>query len=206
MKIKSILSIAPCLLLFVSCGSGSKTNSESTAADGVPADTVITDSVEMAEPAPVYVSDDLKKFGLKGSVIKVVHEFKDGWLPGFVDDDLAFNKEGKLTSQTPDLTLTVNSDGFISKVVDTMGATDGSTAINTFITLNEDGWPTKVKTEYDGPESNGYSDLTISYPDLDEHGNWTKCVIKGSQVYINIDTDAESKEPVNVTLVRKITY
>lgn len=208
MKIKSYLCVGACLFSLMACSSNNSTGSkgDSVVADSAIADTAVSESAPEAAKIPTHLSDDLKKFGLKGHVSKVSHEFKGSWVPGLVDDDLTFDAEGKLTSKTPDLTLKTNSDGFINKVVDSMGSSDGSTATSTFVKLNEDGWPTTVKSEYDGPDSNGYANFTITYPEIDDHGNWTKCVIKGTQVFVNIDTDDEFEEPLNVTLVRNISY
>ncbi len=190
------------------CSSGNVSGQDSLKVDSCDTqDSIITE--EIAEPVStsIYKSDDLKKFGLKGQVTKVTHQFKgEDWLAGLVDDDLVFNSEGILTSKTPDLTFKTNSDGFITKVIDTMGSSDGSTATSTYITLDENGWPTKVKSDYDGPDTEGYANFSITYPDIDENGNWTKCVFKGTRVFINIDTDDEFQDPIQITMIRKITY
>ncbi|MDE6282565.1 MAG: hypothetical protein K2L97_01085 [Muribaculaceae bacterium] len=192
------------MLILASCNSKTESNSETEAADSIATEQV-AETVHTQQSASIYGSDDLKKFGLKGQVTTVTVKYDNDWIPGLVDDNLQFDAQGKLISKLPDLKLTVNADGFISKVVDDMGASDGSETVADY-TLNENGWPVKLKLQMSSPDAEAYADCTLTYPDVDEHGNWTKCVIKGSLVNIEEETGNEFEEPVNATITRVITY
>ena len=188
-------------------------------------DTVSVDSVanvviaepEPAEPEPPFTTPDLKWKQLQGNVkqLKIMYDEewyevynfdREGKFVSYNDSEeytykIKRNKMGQIkewhkwiydTDADVDEKYSYNSDGYICKVY---SVDDGGEKTYVYV-LNEHGWPVSASWKLKDWEGNYYKGTVYySYSDIDDHGNWRKCVVK-----------CKSPDFFNYTQTRKITY
>lgn len=173
-----IHSIIVSVLLMSACGGKNASNSSNliyTSEDTVTAvDTISTKHVKQ----PSYLSDNLKELGIKGQVKSVNNEFSGStYVYCFIDNfpSFSFDENGnRISPKKYDcFRFQKNDDGYIYKTWTDYGSSDGSEQTTDFV-LNDDGWPVSGSWVEEGPAAReGKIKFSVSYSDIDEHGNWT---------------------------------
>lgn len=204
MKKLLFLFAVSAMLLSASCQSN---GNKSAYGESAPDSVIIAaaDTLPAESPKATFISSDLKELGLLGNVRSVTQDMKDSYMNGLVTDNLAFDENGKRTAPThyEYLDVILDEDGFITATDTDLGATDGSSLNTKFTSLNETGWPLKGTQTLTGPEEADYN-LVFSYPETDDHGNWTVCSIKITGTYNDSQTISQINETVRI--LRKIEY
>lgn len=207
------------------CGCGQKGGGQGDATDTIVPDTIIVaEQLEPEpEPEPPFTSPDLKWHELQGHVKQEIYLYNDGGKIVY-----NFDKEGNFTSckfkggklvvkrnkkgqiveekwiyssvQYYDMnTYKYNADGYICYEESSY---DVDSEESEFV-LNDKGWPISAKSKewLCGDDYCGKYTSTYTYADIDDHGNWCKCVIKDKGRHSHGD-------PISNTAIitRKITY
>jgi hypothetical protein len=204
---KYLLPIAALGIIMTSC-SGSSTKS----ADSTVNDTLTHNQTDGTLIAKRYISADLKKFGLLGSV-KSAQPIPDDLITTCLNETLDFNEQGKLTTKFLtyyDNRITTDADGYITGT--SCEDADGTSWTVTFSKLNDNGWATEGKYETEGPKNKTVVNFTYTYDATDSIGNWTQRTLRGTRTIQPMDyetgdyTIPQPSTPVEKVQTREVIY
>lgn len=168
-----------------------------------------------------FITSDLNTFNLKGHVKTVLYLYSDG--SGY-SKKLNFSKDGNLEQATnesdTEYIISRNKKGQITALTDDWNRgvdesfeyddsgylcyicySSGATAEYYYTATNDNKWPTRGFFVFDGSSGGSRVPISLSYPVIDDHGNWTssKSIIRNSKV-------SEDEEDTEEVEIRTITY
>lgn len=219
------------MVLLAACGGTGNNNGAEAVVDSVAVEEAVPVDTFDVEAFNSFSTPDLKSFWLHGHVSKLVE--KDGKFTNVVEFSTAGqatvksyygtdcrvkrNKKGQITSIGTVLTMeqegsfysfTYNADGYPR-------------------TINEEhpSWFTVYSTKYSGADEHGWPlkssmvggeggvadccDLNLSYPDVDEVGNWTTSQQRGKSYSIyetEYGPETSDVKQIKTKVTRTITY
>ncbi len=204
----------PLLLLLISCG-GNKNDANKADSletkEAVPTlEYVTTDEVLPDTAVLEFMSEDLKRFYLRGPV-KAVNPKDYSAFVSALTSQLKFDNVGKLTSTLSDMVdneMKTNDEGFITFT--STRESDGTIFELEFTKWDENLNPVAGKYKSDGPQEVWEVLFTIVYNKFDSKGNWLSRTFKGESSTSQLDAEGNymrpEKESYELTETRTINY